>query len=191
MKPVHIDFAAAAAAGHRTHTKLWLLVPLLCGALAVAGGLAGQGFAAQADALRAQTEDLQLARAALRSAAEHQEQLAPNVADSINGAIRMLDYPALDLLGTLERHARQDVAVMALEMGPVRSSFRLVVEAPGLPQALDYLEALQREPGFANLALIRQEAGGEGAGQWRFTLEMPQADAVPRALNRSAGRGQE
>lgn len=190
MKALNIDFAGQAGSGHRGGTRLWLVGSAILLLVACAAALLGSSLAREAEALRQRSEDIVQERDAVRSAVQHQEQLAPDVADSINGVIRMLDYPVIDLLEQLERHARPEIAVMSLEFGPVRSNFRLIVQAPGLPQTLDYLEGLQREPAFSKLALTRQEAGSEGEG-WRFTLEMSQADAVSRALERTTGKGQE
>ncbi|NSL56722.1 hypothetical protein [Uliginosibacterium aquaticum] len=191
MKSLQIEFASSRTGGHRSSARKWSLAVLVGGALALFGLVAGSSFSREAGALRQQAAELAMERDALRSAARHQEQIAPDMLDSINGVIRIMDYPLIDILEALEHRARPNVALMSAELGPVRSTFRIIVQAASLPEALDYLEDMRNEPGFQNLALTRQEAsGGDGQG-WRFTLEMPQADAVPRALSKAPARGQE
>lgn len=192
MKAVNIDFAPVRGAGHRPGARNWLIVAALLGALAVAGALFGNNLASQAAAMRIKAQEIDATRDAERSAALVKDQIAPDVADAINGVIRMLDYPVMDLLAQLERCARPNVSLMSVELGSVRSSLRIIIQAPGLPEALDYLEALRAEPGFRNVSIIRQEPdAGDRGDAWRFTLETPQGDPVQRATARTPGRGQE
>jgi hypothetical protein len=188
MKPVHIDFCRQGNAG-RSRSGLWLL--LLAGiVLVVAGGSVGSLFAKKAEARSAQASQLLDERVSLNDAVRQQEKVPVDMVDSINGAIHMLDYPNMELLTQLEHHVRQDVLVVSVEMGAVRTNLRIVVQAAAAQQVLDYLDALKREPGFKNLALTRQEAasGADAQGLWRFTLEMPQAEATPASARSSGGR---
>lgn len=191
MKPMNIDFAGASGAGHRGGARQWVLLAGVCAVLAIGAALAGRQMSVEAANLRAQARDMELMRDTVSSAAAQQNQLPLEVADSINGVIRMLDYPTVELLSKLERFVRPDVAVMSLEMGPVRSNLRLFVQAPSLPEALEFLEDLRTDPAFQTLALTRQELVSDANGAWRFSFEMPQADAVARAVSRNVSRGQE
>lgn len=189
MKAMNIDFVPAQGAGHRPGARTWILLASILGLLALAGGVFGSRLDSQASAMRLQAQEIDAARDAQRSAAFSKQQLAPDVADAINGVIRMLDYPLIDLLGQLEHYSRPNVALMSLEVGPVRSNLRIVIQAASFPEALDYLEDLRSDARFQNIAITRQESGvGEGANAWRFTFEMPQNDAVPRASSATAGR---
>lgn len=190
MKPVHIEFCRQGDAG-RGSSVLWLL--LLAGLLMVVAGVAiGQSFAEKAEARSALASQLVDARASLNDAARAQERVPADMVDSINNAVRVLDYPTIELLTQLERHVRPDVVVVALEMGAVRTNLRVVVQAAAAQQVLDYVDAIKTEPGFRGVALTRQEGanGSDGQGGWRFTLEVPQAEAVPRASARMP-RGRE
>ncbi|MBS1209430.1 MAG: hypothetical protein H6R19_1828 [Proteobacteria bacterium] len=191
MKPLHIEFCRDGRTGRSTR-GLWLL--LLTGILLVGLGIGmGTVFSERARLHSEEARELLDERASLNDAARQQERLPAEMVESINGAVRMLDYPSIELLSQLEKHVRPDVSVVGIEMGPVRTNLRIVVQAAAAPQVLDYLDAIKAEPGFRGVALTRQEAtNGEDAagGSWRFTLEVPQADAVARASARMP-KGQE
>lgn len=190
MKPVHIEFCRQGETG-RSSLPLWVLLGVGLG-LTLLGLAVGSGFAEKAEARSSQASQLQDERTSLNDAARAQERVPADVVDSVNSAIRMLDYPSIELLTQLERHARPDVTVVGIEMGAVRTTLRVIVQASSAPAVLDYVDAIKQESGFRSVALTRQEGanGGDGSGGWRFTLEVPQIDAVPRASARMP-RGQE
>lgn len=191
MRPMDIDFSGTRRAPDTASRRL-LLVAVVCFALSLAGIITGLQQAARARELQALTADRAADRDALRSAAQHQEQIPGEAAEAINGVIRMMSYPLIKRLGQIELHTHAGVSPVSIEAGPVRANLRLVFEATALPQALDYLEELRTEPGFEALALTRQEPAGAADGQlWRFTMELPQTDAVARAIERPAGKERE
>jgi len=191
MKPLDIDFSGAKRAPDTASQRL-LLIAVVCLMLSVAGIATGLQQAAKARELQTLIADRVADRDALREAAAHQEQIPNDAAEAINGVIRMMGYPLIKRLGQIEQHTHDGVIPISIEAGPVRANLRLVFEASSLPQALDYLEELRSEPGFESLALARQEPAGAGDGSlWRFTMELPQTDAVARALERSAGKERE
>ena len=194
MRDLQIDFVRPGDRGQSSGgmLRVWLLVLAVSAALVVVGLIVGSGFADKAKRQQGEARDLLAERESVSAAARQQERVPADVVDSVNGVVRMLDYPNIDLLNQLERHARPNVAVLSVELGAVRANLRIVVQAAGMPEVLDYLEAIRGEPGFRDVVLSRQEANntGDGQGGWRFTLETPQAEAVPRATVRNQ-RGQE
>ncbi|KAF7598754.1 MAG: hypothetical protein CGU28_14555 [Candidatus Dactylopiibacterium carminicum] len=193
MKPLPLEFAHRGPGGQLSRRMRHVLAAVLALllVLSVLGAWMGRQLGNEARSLGEEGFHLRADRELLIKAARHQAALPADMVDSINGVIRLLDYPLIDLLERLEAHAGDDVRLLSLEMGAVRTSVRLVVQAPALSVVLDYLDALRKEPGFENLVLVRQEAPGNDGAGLRFTLEMPQMDAVPRANARLPDGGSE
>ncbi|MEN3111476.1 hypothetical protein ACFONG_08590 [Uliginosibacterium paludis] len=191
MKPLDIDFSSDIRAPDATSRRL-LLVAVVCLSLSVAGIAIGMHQASRAQALRALVAERSADREALREAAVNQEAISSDAAEAVNGVVRMMAYPLIRQLAQIEQHTDEGIKPVSIEAGPVRANLRLVFEARSLPQALDYLEALKTEEGFSGFALSRQEPAGSGdGGLWRFTLELPQGDAVARAIERAPAKERE
>lgn len=183
MKAPRIDFAPGA----QRHANPLLVGLLVAGVLGcVIGVVLGGRYSHQAEQELAQAQDMISEKSSLDDAARRQEQVPAEVVDSVNAAVRMLNYPNIELLAQLERHATPDVQLISVEMGPVRTNLRLIVQAANTTQVLDYMDALKHESGFRAIALTHQEAlnGGDGQSGWRFTLEVVQDDPVARAVTR-------
>lgn len=179
MKPLHVEFALHRAG--RTSSVLWIAMAL--GVAAVAGGVfAGTMFTNQAQARSKQATNMLAQQASLSEAIQHQEEVPMAVVESANDAISKLNYPIIELLSQLEHHAKPEVQVASVELGPIRTSLRVVVQAESVSQVLDYIDEIKKEPGFRTVALTHQEVGtGGDQGKSRFTLEVAQADPSARA----------
>lgn len=190
MKAPRIDFSGAQHEAGAIGERM-LVVAIASLVLAVAGIAIGLSQATQARRLQEMIAERDAAREALQSAVVNQERIPAEATEAVNGVIRMMEYPLIERLNRIEPHVREDVSIISIEAGPVRSSVRLIVEAQTLPQALDFLEELRSEPGYESLAMMRQEPAGNDGGRWRFTFEQPQNDAVRRAVERQPGKGRE
>ncbi len=191
MKPLDIDFASEARAPDAMSRRL-VLVAAVCLALSVGGIVIGMHQASRARELRELVAERSADREALRAAAVSQEAISSEAAEAVNGVVRMMAYPLIRQLDQIEKHTNEGIKPVSIEAGPVRANLRLVFEASSLPQALDYLEALKTEEGFSGFSLSRQEAASNGDnGLWRFTMELPQGDAVARAIERSPAKERE
>lgn len=179
MKPLHVEFAQHR--GSRTSLMLWVLLGI--GVAAAAGGIAaGSMFTNQAQARSRQASSMLAQQASLSEAIQHQEAVPMAVVESANDAINKLNYPIIELLSQLEHHAKPEVQVASVELGPIRTSLRVVVQAESVTQVLDYIDEIKKEPGFRTVALTHQEVGtGSDQGKSRFTLEVAQADPATRA----------
>ncbi|WP_018605181.1 hypothetical protein [Uliginosibacterium gangwonense] len=189
MKPPRIEFAP-----HRSKQGnfIFWLVLLLASAGAVLGVVMGNVYAHTAKTNEAQAQELLAEQDSLDNAVRQQEQIPAETVESVNAAVRMLNYPSIELLAQLERHATPNVQLISVELGPVRTNLRLVVQAGAATQVLDYMDALKHEPGFHDIALTRQEVmEGANQGSWRFTLEVAQAEAVARATAPTQRRREE
>jgi len=187
MKALHIDFSARRAA--RTSLLLWGLC--LVGALfAIAGVTLGSILAERAGERVSQADEMLAQQASLSEAILHQEEVSPVVAVAANGAIRKLNYPLIEILTELERHATPEVRVVSVELGPIRTSLRLVVQATTIPRVLDYMDQIKKENDFRDVVLTHQEpvSSGDAQGMSRFTLEVAQqgAEMTPAGSNTAA-----
>jgi hypothetical protein len=185
MKPLHVEFAQHRAG--RTSSVLWIMLTVAL--VAVAAGLVlGNTFTSQAQARVRQAGNLLAQHASLSEAIQHQDEVPMAVVESANEAIYKLNYPVIELLSQLEHHAKPEVQVASVEIGPIRTSLRVVVQAGSVTQVLDYIDEIKKEPGFRNVALTHQEVGtGADAGKSRFTLEVAQGDGAARARGGDGG----
>lgn len=186
MKPIRIEFASHHS---RQRDIILLLVLFLCVIAAVAGIVVGNSFSRKAAENRVLVQQISADQDSLDEAVQYQKEASTGVVASIRVAVQMLNYPSIDLLTQLERHARPDIQPVSIEMGPVRSNFRLIVQAPGTGPVLDYVEALKQEPDLHGIALVRQEktngADIGGAGALRFTLDVQQPNLTVRPTARA------
>lgn len=189
MKRVHLEFGPIRTG--RTSVVLWVVMATAV-ILMVAGVAIGMGMSEKARKIARKTQYTEAQETQLTDAVRHQENVPLEVADAVNGAIRLLDYPSIEMLTQLEHHARPEVSVVSVELGAIRSSVRIVVQADNASQVLDYMEAIKTEPAFRNVALTRQESAANNSGQgtagWRFTLEVPQAEAPSHAAGAQKGQ---
>ncbi len=191
MKPLDIDFAHELRSPDAVSRRLVLLA-VVCLAMSALGIVIGLHQASRAKELQALVAERRADREALREAAVNQEAISSEAAEAVNGVVRMMGYPLIRNLSQIEKHANESIKPVSIEAGPVRTNLRLVFEAQSLPQALDFLEALRTEEGFSAFFLSRQEpASNAENGLWRFTMELPQNDAVARAIERSPGKERE
>lgn len=189
MKPPRIEFAPRRS---KQGTLIFWLITALAGAGAVAGVVMGNVYANTAQANEDKAQALLAEQDSLDNAVRQQEQIPAETVESVNAAVRMLNYPSIELLAQLERHATPNVQLISVELGPVRTNLRLIVQAGSPTQVLDYMDALKHEPGFHEIALTRQEVlEGANQGAWRFTLEVAQAEAVARATAPAPRRREE
>lgn len=191
MKALRLEFIRRTPGGQISSAVARLCLLVIVGAftLAVVGGVIGSGLATQATEKRTEAMHLRADRESLVEAARTQAAMPAEMLESINGVVSLLNYPLLDMLGQLERHANLGVGLLSVELGAVRTSIRLTVQANGLPDVLNYVDAMREEPAFRNLVVVRQEPASSEGESPRFTLEVPQLDAVQRATASPASGG--
>lgn len=191
MKALRLEFTRRTPGGQirPAVARLCLLVVVGASALAVVGGVIGSGLAAKAAEKRNEAMHLRADRESLVEAARTQAALPAETVESINGVVSLLNYPLLGMLEQMERHADLGVSLLSVELGAVRTSIRLTVQANGLPEVLNYVDAMREEPAFRELVVVRQEAAAREGESLRFTLEVPQVDAVQRATASPAAGG--
>jgi hypothetical protein len=179
MKPLHVEFAHHRAS--RTSSVLWIVLGIALAA--VAGGIIfGSMLSSKAQTRSKQATNMLAQQASLSEAIQHQDEVPMAVVESANDAINKLNYPIIELLSQLEHHAKPEVQVASVELGPIRTSVRVVVQAESISQVLDFIDEIKKEPGFRTVALTHQEIGTGGEqGKSRFTLEVAQADSASRA----------
>lgn len=177
MKALHIGFLPDQV--RRPSVLLSGLCVVGCLAI-VAGIVLGLILGDRSRARSTQATQLLAQQASLSEAMLRQEEISPAVALSANTAIRKLDYPLIEILTELERHATPEVKVVSAELGPMRSSLRLVVQAASIPRVLDYMDQIKKERDFRNVVLTHQEPGngGDARSASRFTLEAVQQGAA-------------
>lgn len=192
MRHIGIDFSRnkVPVLGASLRSALWwgLGVVALVATLSAAGVLLkanadAQGLAAHIDQLDAatQTEDAQ---------PQSVSSLSPDALEVVNGAVNQLNYPWFDVLGALERHVRSEVFLMSLEVGIVRSSTKIIIQAPDIDEALSYVDSLKDEPALRGISVVKQETtSSEGSGSAiRLTLDLPQRGGAVMPVAPRGGR---
>jgi len=197
MKPLNIDFAPRhgvfAAGTDRRHRPLWYAACALALLAVVASGSVVWSMQREHAGLSAQLDDLR-SRVQLASDTSAADDQAPSAdsEESITAANQHLNYPWLNVLDSLERHVQPELNFVSIELGPLRPSAKLIVEAPDVMQALNFADALKTEALFARTVLTRQESVvADGAQRMRFTFEALQSGlAAPEPASAPKARAQ-
>lgn len=154
MKPMNLDFTAPGA---RPGPISWLLLAL--GLIAVAAvGLAWQ---AADDA----AQDAQTRLAGMRAAPTAKPAKTRNSVDPAalarqredGNARRALALPWTRLLTVLQDTRPDDIAFLELDADGRRGDFQLTADAKSYRAMLDYYRAMQAEPAFKAVSLVRHE----------------------------------
>lgn len=161
MKRVPIDFAPPSLARtlHRTGPLAWslaLLALLLC---------AAAGFIGWQTVERQRVLDSQLAAVRSQSGAPViVVASAPPVppvgapqAAAVNAAVMQLNLPWRALRDAIAEATPKDVALLALEPDPRRSSMKITAEAKTSDDMIGYVERLKQQELFSAVALMRHE----------------------------------
>jgi Tfp pilus assembly protein PilN len=175
MKRVRIDFAAPGVRRTLFHTPR-LALALVWGALCMGGPAMVQANLYLKER-RAHEAQLALrdaravvplaARVALRPPAATEAQ-----AVAVNAAILQLNLPWRALHDAVKAATPPSVALLALEPDAKRRTLRITAEARGSDEMLAYVERLQRQDWFADVALTRHEINQQDPNRpIRFQLD--------------------
>lgn len=178
MKPMQIDFAprrgVLEAGSDKRHRPLWLMLCVLGLVLLVASFSAAWKLQRERSKVNERVATLQAELNVSDEGAAQDESANADSAESVLRANMHLNYPWATMLGVLEQNMRPQITLISLEMGVLRQSNKLVVEAGDVAAALSFLDSLREEPQYATLILTRQETVvGEGGTRMRFTFEAP------------------
>jgi Tfp pilus assembly protein PilN len=86
---------------------------------------------------------------------------SPEQRRQINGVIRQLNTPWLDLFEQLERSTPKDVALISIEPDARRASLRLQAEAKTLDTLLTYADRLQNQNTLGQLTYSKHETNDQ------------------------------
>lgn len=191
MKPLLIDFAPRQkwwqAGSDRRLRPLWIALSAFMLVLFAAVFLQSSRLEHQRAEVKSQLDVMQAAMTAAQEEDTRTESVTLDSAEAVAQANSFLNYPWPTLFSSLEHSLRPEVHLVSMELGVMRQSSKLVVDANDANVALEYLDALRDEPGFATVALAKQEAiTGQGEARMRFTIETPSARGAQRS---SAAKG--
>lgn len=191
MKPVQIDFAPRQgwmeAGTDKRRRPLWAALSLLLLLLLVASLTSVWKLQRERSAVNVRVAALQTELEVSQEGEAHNESATAESADSVRQANMHLNFPWVSMLGTLEHVSKPEITLVSLEMGVLRQSSKIVIEAGDGATALGFLESLREEPAYAAMALTRQEAATtDGAAHMRFTLEAPAVQPEPQAKKTGA-----
>ncbi|HEX5125192.1 MAG TPA: hypothetical protein VFW00_00490 [Rhodocyclaceae bacterium] len=193
MKALQIDFSGRSRlfALNAADPVCLIYVGLLVLGIALVGS--GAAFA-----MRLNTQSSRLAKAiaqiesttqrARDETAAQNSQLSTEETEAINAAVIQLNYPWLSLFKGLEEHAKPGISLISIETGAQRESAKIVVDAPGIDDALSYVQGLKVDPVFSSMSLVKQETVnlGNNVNVMRFTLEAPSSTSG-RSTSRRGG----
>jgi Tfp pilus assembly protein PilN len=175
MKRVRIDFAPPGMRRtlFRTPSQAWALAcAALCvcipAAIQVNGYFEAQrAYEAQLAARAARASAPRAVQVALRPPAATEAQAA-----AVNAAILQLNLPWRALHDAVKAATPPTVALLALEPDARRRTLRITAEARGSDEMLAYVERMQRQDWFADVALTRHEINEQDPNRpIRFQLD--------------------
>lgn len=175
MKRQHIDLAPVSLRRqlHRLHPAARALAVaglLLC----VLAGVRAQKLLARLDALDAQTAHLaaRAAQSARLPATVASEPIAAPQATAVNAAVARLNLPWGEILDALEAATPKQVALLSIAPEPSRATLRIEAEGSRSEDMIDYLKALEQQPLFGRVYLVKHEIARDGTdGVVRFEVE--------------------
>ena len=181
MSRLDIDFAPASwrRTLHRTGIKAWMLAALalvLCAACAVVGSrLVAQqkADAAELAALATRAKAPVVLTVAAPPPAITEQQAA-----AVNAAVMQLNMPWRALHDAIGTATPPNIALLALEPDPRKSSMKITAEAKTSDEMISYVESLKKQELFVDVMLTRHEVSEQDPNRpIRF-----QIDAVWGAL---------
>lgn len=191
MRRVEIDFATDSlpmVGGGQRHFLWWLLLAVAVLLFLVSLGVIWRAGVTSAE-LSAQIAELDESTRSIEASRQQAVGISADELESVNAAVRYLNYPWVELLGAFERHVRPEVTLVSLEMGITRPSIKLTVQAPDVGQALGYVDSIKAESVLRGLAVTKhEEATTETGKAARVLMEIPQAVPSPRQAQRGEGR---
>lgn len=160
MRRVRIDFAAPSLRRTLFHTPRLAWAALAAGVcLSVPAAILANQYLAQQ---RAFEEELAARRIPVAAppavqAAARAPQVTAAEAGAVNAAILQLNLPWRDLHDAVRAATPASVALLALEPDAKRRVLRITAEARSSDDMLAYVERMQGQAWFANVALTRHE----------------------------------
>jgi Tfp pilus assembly protein PilN len=175
MKRLHIDLAPSGARRllYRTHPLLrWLALAALV--LCVVAGLRAQKLLTRLDSLEREAAHIaeRAAQAARVRVSVARAPIDAKQAVAVNAAIARLNLPWDDILDALEAATPHQVALLSITPDASRALLRIEAESSNSEQMIGYLTALQQQPLFGRVDLVRNElARDRSDGVLRFQIE--------------------
>lgn len=181
MKPLHLDLAPFSMQRqlYRTHPiARWLVVAGLVSC--VLAGYRAHKLFDRLDSLDRQSAHL-AARAAQSARAHVKVTSAPVDAKqgaAVNAAVARLNQPWANILDAVEAATPPQVALLSIAPEPNRALLRIEAEGSNSHDMLDYLTALEQQPLFGRVYLVKHEVTRDGTdsvirflieAQWRRT----------------------
>jgi hypothetical protein len=169
----------SAVWGHRPSAIGWAGCAAALAAAAFLTQGAVQGWRAQQDLAKA--SEAEAASTVSRAARRPPQAISEPQQRSWRSLAGHLNAPWPAILDALEHAASKDVALVAIEPDPARSSVRVQAEAATLPPLLEFAQRLEATPPFAALRLLKHEPASKDAAAMRLTLELQLAARPERA----------
>ncbi|CAB3769681.1 PilN domain-containing protein [Paraburkholderia humisilvae] len=182
MKRLHIDLAPASARRHlyRSH-PLARCLALAAAVLCVVAGMRAHGLFNRLDALAQEQEHI-ASRAAQTARSRANVARAPVDAKqgaAVNAAVARLNLPWDDILNAVEAATPAKVALLSITPDASRALLRIEAEASSSGVMIDYLKALEQQPLFVRVDLVRHELAKDHTdGVIRFQIEAQWQRAV-------------
>jgi Tfp pilus assembly protein PilN len=175
MKRLHLDLAPFSL-----RRELYRIPPA-ARALALAGLLlcVVAGFRAQKLLVRLDSLDSQAAQLAARaerfarsSMTLKSEPIDAKQGAAVNAAVARLNLPWNDILNAVEAATPSQVALLSITPEPGRELLRIEAECNDSKAMIDYLKALEQQPLFGRVNLVKHELVKDGTdGVIRFHIE--------------------
>jgi Tfp pilus assembly protein PilN len=183
MKRLHIDLAPTSARRllYRTHPVVrWLALAglLLC----FVAGLQAQKLLARLDTLEREAVHIaeRTAQAERVRVSVARAPIDAKQAVAVNAAIARLNLPWDDILDALEAATPQQIALLSITPDASRALLRIEAESTSSEQMIGYLTALQQQPLFGRVDLVRNELAKDRTdGVLRFQIEAQWRRAAP------------
>jgi len=165
MKHLHLDLAPVSLRRqlHRMHPAaraLSLAGLLLC----VAAGFHAHKLLARLDSLDSQTARLaaRAEQSAHSSMTVSSVPIDPKQSAAVNATVARLNLPWSDILNAVEAATPSQVALLSIAPEPGHELLRIEAESNGSGDMIEYLKALERQPLFGRVNLVKHELAKDG-----------------------------
>jgi Tfp pilus assembly protein PilN len=175
MKRLHIDLAPLSARRqlYRSHPLMRLLALVALIACVIAG-LRAHKLLSRLDVLESQQERIAShnAQAARARASVASRPVDAKQGAAVNAAVARLNLPWDDILDAVEAATPPKVALLSVTPDASRALLRIEAEGTGSDAMIGYLKALEQQPLFERVDLVRHEMSKDRMdGVIRFQIE--------------------
>ncbi|MFM0068940.1 PilN domain-containing protein [Paraburkholderia aspalathi] len=175
MKHLHLDLAPVSWRRHlhrmRPAARVLSLAALL---LCVVAGFHAHKLLARLDSLDSQAARLaaRAEQSAHASMTVSSAPIDPKQRVAVNAAVARLNLPWSDILNAVEAATPSQVALLSIAPEAGRELLRIEAESSGSESMIEYLKALERQPSFGRVNLVKHELAKDGMdGVTRFQIE--------------------